>query len=88
MKEIALAKVGVEGSNPFARSNFLPTGKSLTKARRAGGLFVYVVKQKAGKTAQTASATANPRDALLCACGCGKLFWSGLPQFRLKSSSS
>jgi hypothetical protein len=44
-----LAKVGVEGSNPFARSNFLPTGKSLTKARRAGGLFVMSSNRKPEK---------------------------------------
>jgi hypothetical protein len=84
-----LAKVGVEGSNPFARSRFSATGRSLTKARREGGLFVSVVIRKAGRNFSSDRIRhRRPRDALLCASGCDKLFWSGPPQFRLKSSSS
>jgi hypothetical protein len=33
-----LAKVGVEGSNPFARSRFLEMAKNMTKARYVSGL--------------------------------------------------
>jgi hypothetical protein len=35
-----LAKVGVEGSSPFARSRFFSNRQSLTKARHVSGLFL------------------------------------------------
>ena len=55
-----LAKVGVEGSNPFARSRFCSTGESLAKARREGGFFVSVIIRKARKKfSSSASATAD-----------------------------